>query len=73
MAGALAERVFAEKIEGVGFAGVEIHERMPVGLADLVGYPLFTPDLIAVMERLLSDEQKRRVALAVTLTARKPA
>lgn len=72
MAGALAERVFADKIAGVGFVDVEVCDRAPFGLADAARYPLFTPDLVEVMRELLSPEQQAEVAVAVVATARKP-
>lgn len=73
MAGALAERVFVDKMTSVGFAGVEVGERYGFGLTDAARYPLFTPDLIEFMETLLTPEQKAQVAVAVTVTANKPA
>ena len=73
MSGALAERVFAHKIEKAGFAGVEVLERHPFGLDDAARYPLFTPELIDLMRRLLPKRQQAEVAVAVTVTAEKPA
>lgn len=73
MAGALAERVFADKITSVGFTDLDVWERRPFGLADAAQYPLFTPDLVEAMERLLTPEQRAEVAVAVTVTAHKPA
>lgn len=72
MAGALAERVFVEKIKGVGFAEPEIHQRRRFSIDDAARYPLFTPDLIARMRQLLTPELQDEVAISVTLTARKP-
>lgn len=34
-------------------------------------YPLFTPDLVDLMQQLLSPEQRQEVATVVTLTAYK--
>ncbi len=72
MAGALAERVFVEKIAGVGFSGIETLDRRPFGLEDAARYPLFTPDLVELMRELLSPQQQAEVAVAVTVSARKP-
>lgn len=73
MSGALAERVFATKLENVGFEELAIIERRPFGLHDAARYPLFTPDLIELMDELLPPDRKDEVAVSVTLTARKPA
>lgn len=69
MSGALAERVFVKKLENVGFADIEIVERHPFRLADAARYPLFTPDLIELMEELLSPERQDSVATGVTIRA----
>ena len=73
MSGALAERVFVEKMSGVGFTEVEVLERCPFSLAHAALYPLFTPELIDLMRELLSAEQQSEVAVAVTVSAHKPA
>lgn len=73
MSGALAERVFVHKLANVGFTRPEILERRPFGLDDAARYPLFTPELIALMRRLIPAERQAEVAVAVTLSARKPA
>ena len=72
MAGALAERVFVDKMKNVGFSRVEVLERRPFGLEDAARYPLFTPDLIKHMRSLLTSEQQGGVARAVTVSAHKP-
>ena len=74
MSGALAERVFARKMTNVGFADIEVVERRPFSVTDVARYPLFTPeDLIELMQRLLPPAQQDQVAVAVTLTAIRPA
>ena len=73
MSGALAERVFADKIEKVGFTDLDIIERRPFRIDDVARIPLFTPDLIELMRDLLPVDQHDEVAVSVTLTARKPA
>jgi hypothetical protein len=71
VSGALAERVFVEKAIDVGFDAVEVVERRQFGVEDAALYPLFTPDLIALMRQLLSARQRAEVAVAITLTASK--
>ena len=72
MSGALAERVFADKMTNVGFDGIEVLERRPFSLADAALYPLFTPDLIELMHNVLPPDKQSAVAVAVTMSARKP-
>lgn len=72
MSGALAERVFADKLHNVGFTDLVVLERQPWGLEDAVRYPLFTPDLIELMYELIPPAQQDEVAVSVTLTATKP-
>lgn len=72
MSGALAERVFVHKMTNVGFRDVEVLERRRFGVDDAASYPLFTPELIALMRRLLAPERQADVAVAATVSARKP-
>jgi arsenite methyltransferase len=72
VSGALAERVFAQKLENVGFIDLRVIERHAFGLDDAARYPLFTPDLIDLMRRLLPPERRDEVAVSLTLTAHKP-
>lgn len=71
MAGALAERVFATKLHNVGFTDLRVVERRPFTIDDAEAYPLFTPDLIALMRTLLAPERQAEVATVLTLTARR--
>jgi arsenite methyltransferase len=68
----MAERVFARKMEKVGFADVWIGEKIPYGIHDAALYPLFTPELIRLMERLIPPDRQGSVAIAVIAKARKP-
>ncbi len=72
MSGALAERVFADKLESVGFTDLTIVDTAPFSLDDAASYPLFTPDLVGLMAELLPVERRAEVALAITVTATRP-
>jgi arsenite methyltransferase len=72
VAGALAERVFAKKLENVGFTQVEVVERHPFSLRDAARYPLFTPGLVRMMRAVLPPAQQEEVATAITIRARRP-
>ena len=72
MSGALAERVFAEKLERAGFKDVSVGGHRSFGIEDAARYPLFTPELIEVMRRTISPERQDHVATGVIVKARKP-
>ncbi len=72
MSGALAERVFAEKLERAGFVEVWVGGHQPYGIEDAAKYPLFTPELIEVMRRTIPADRQAHVATGVIVKARKP-
>lgn len=71
MAGALAERDFADKLRRAGFADIEVLEREPVGIEELALYPLFSHDLIDLMRRLIPARRHGDLASSVVLAARR--
>ena len=68
----MAERVFARKMEKVGFREVWIGERTPFGIDRAALYPLFTPEIIDLMRELIPPDGQDRVAISVIAKARKP-
>jgi len=72
VSGALAERVFAEKLERAGFEEVWVGGHRPFGIADAALLPLFTPEVIEVMRRTIPRERHDHVATAVIVKAAKP-
>jgi arsenite methyltransferase len=73
VSGALAESVFVKKLHNVGFAGVDVNDRMPFGLDTAALYPLFSGELITQMRRVLPADRHDRVATSVLVTAVRPA
>jgi arsenite methyltransferase len=73
VAGALAERAFADKLDRAGFCDVVMGDRRPFGIDDVASYPLFTPELLELMRRSIAPDRQDRVAVSVVATARKPA
>jgi hypothetical protein len=71
VAGALTERDFVDKLEKAGFGEIQVHQREPVSVDDLAVYPLFTPDLIELMRKLIPRERQAAVATSVVITARR--
>lgn len=66
----MAERDFVERLEKAGFTAIEIAERRPWGIEDCARYPLFGPDLIALMRRTIPKKRHDRVAESVVIRAR---
>ena len=72
MAGALAERVFAEKLGRAGFIDVWVGGHRPQSIDEASQYPLFTDEVIALMRASLPPEQHDHVATSVIVKARRP-
>jgi hypothetical protein len=72
VAGALAERVFAEKLERAGFLDVWVGGHRPQSIDEASQYPLFTDEVIRLMRASLPSEQHDHVATSVIVKARKP-
>lgn len=71
-AGAMAERALLRALGRVGLVDVLVHERHPFGVDDCARFPLFTPELLAVMRATIPPERQPEMATAVTVTARRP-
>lgn len=69
MSGALAERDFVHKLERSGFTAIEVVGRRPWGVADCRIYPLFTEDLIDLMERLIPREERDHIGESIVIKA----
>lgn len=61
-----------KKCFNVGFEEIRVVERRPFGLADLTRYPLFTPDFLDFMRRVVPPERHAEMVFSIVLTARKP-
>jgi len=60
------------KLQKIGFADIRRGEELPFGIDECAQYPLFTPELIALMRRLIPPQRHATVARSVIFTARKP-
>ena len=56
----------------MGFDGIEVVERRPFGLEDLTRYPLFAPDFIDFMWRIMPPHRHAELVFSIVVTARKP-
>lgn len=68
----MAERVFAAKLENVGFTNVWVGGHRPTGIEEASHYPLFTDEVIEVMRQTIPPERHDHVATGVIVKARKP-
>jgi arsenite methyltransferase len=73
VSGAMAERVFAAKLQGAGFEDVWVGGHRPSGIEEASYYPLFTEEVIELMRKTLPPERHDHVATGVVVKARKPA
>jgi arsenite methyltransferase len=72
IAGALSEPIFRRKLDRAGLVDVEMSERSMLTLDDVALYPLFTPEVLSLMRRVLPDDTRRHIATSVIVRARKP-
>jgi arsenite methyltransferase len=68
----LAERVFARKLHKAGFLDMRFRARSAFGIDDCAVLPLFTPELIELMRRLIPAERQHSVAMSLIVSAVKP-
>jgi SAM-dependent methyltransferase len=73
IAGALSERIFARKLDRAGLTDIEMSERSTLTLDDVALYPLFTPEVLSLMRRVLPDDARQHIATSLIARARKPA
>jgi hypothetical protein len=69
----MAERVFARKMERVGFTEISIGEHRPFGIEQAAIFPLFTNEVIRLMRELIPPQRADAVAISVIVKGRKPA
>lgn len=60
------------KLGNVGFEAVEVVDRRPFGLAALGRYPLFPPEFLDFVRRVVPRERHDAFVYAVVVTARTP-
>ncbi|MGH9290757.1 MAG: methyltransferase domain-containing protein [Acidimicrobiales bacterium] len=73
IAGALSEPVFTKKLANAGLLDIELSERSPLTIEDVALYPLFTPEVLSLMRRLLPAAAQQHIATSLIARARKPA
>jgi hypothetical protein len=68
----MAERVFAAKLENVGFKDVWVGGHRPTGIDEASHYPLFTDEVIELMRSTIPPDRHDHVATGVIVKGRKP-
>lgn len=71
VSGGMAEQVFLRSLTRVGLDGIVVHERRELSVTDCSRYPLFPPALLDVMRQVIPPERQHRIALCVTVSARR--
>lgn len=66
------EPVLLKKFFNVGFEEIRVVERKPFGLEDLSRYPLFAPDFLDFLRRVIPSERHRELVYSITIVAQKP-
>lgn len=56
----------------MGFDEIETHGRQPFGLADLTRYPLFAPEFLDFLRRVMPPHRHAELVFSIVVTARKP-
>jgi hypothetical protein len=64
--------VLRKKLLNVGFEAVATVDRRPFRIADLARYPLFPPDFLDFVRRVLPNERDQDIVHTVVVTGRKP-
>jgi hypothetical protein len=63
--------VLLKKFFNVGFEQIEVVERKAFGLEDLTRYPLFAPDFIDFMRRIMPPRRHAELVFSIVITARR--
>lgn len=62
-----------KKFFNAGFEDIAVVDRRPFGLDDLRRYPLFAPEFIDFLRRVMPEPRHLEIVLSIVVTARKPA
>ena len=62
-----------KKFFNAGFEDIAVVDRRPFGLDDLRRYPLFAPEFIEFLRRVMPEHRHREMVFSIVVTARKPA
>lgn len=60
-----------KKLFNVGFEDVAVVDRMSFGLDELRRYPLFAPEFIDFLRRVMPEHRQRHMVFSIVATGRK--
>jgi hypothetical protein len=66
------EPVLLKKFFNVGFEEIQVVGRTPFGLEDLSRYPLFAPDFLDFLRRVVPTGRHNELVYSIAIVARKP-
>ena len=64
--------MLTRKLTNVGFEAVQVHERRPFGLDALARYPLFPPEFLDFVRRVVPADRHDTLVFSIVVTALKP-
>jgi hypothetical protein len=64
--------VLTKKLTNVGFEDVATRERRPLGIDALAPYPVFPPEFLAFLRRVVPADRHQELVHAVVVVAQKP-
>ncbi len=63
--------MLVKKFANVGFEEIAVTDRRPFGLDDVRRYPLFSPDFLDFLRRVIPPERHDKLVYGIVVTARK--
>lgn len=66
------EPVLLKKFFNVGFEKTAVVDRKPFGLAELGCYPLFAPEFLDFLRKVIPLERQGELVYSIAVTAHKP-
>ena len=61
-----------KKLTNVGFEAVAAVDRRPLGIGDLAVYPVFPPEFVDFLRRVVPADRHDELVWSVVVVARKP-
>lgn len=66
------EPVLTKKFFNEGFEDIKVVDRNAYGLAELARYPLFAPEFLDFLRKVVPSHRHKELVYSIVVTARKP-